>query len=175
MRKFSPIFLTAAIPFLLSTASFAQAPPGGMPTDLTAKHQDHCTDLYARESGRLAFLAAKLNLTDQQRPVFAKWQQAKLETSARERDACLKVSPKPGQPPTLLERDSMDESMMSIKIQGLQSNRPALQALYETLTPAQKSILDRPGKKGGHQHDSHKMKHPMMGSDTTTGAAMSGR
>lgn len=38
--------------------------------------------------------------------------------------------------------------MLSAKLQGLQQVEPALQSLYQSLTPEQKAIVDHPFRRG---------------------------
>jgi hypothetical protein len=40
------------------------------------------------------------------------------------------------------------EQMLSAQLQGLQQTEPAVEALYQSLTPQQKAILDHPFRRG---------------------------
>ncbi len=153
--------LAAVLAVPLSTAALAQsAPPMGPAArpqwaqagDPVARHKAMCTDMYAERAGHLAKLEAKLNLTAQQRPAFDQWRQQVMEGATKLRDACLAAVPKANQPPTILDRETQMETMLTIRLQTLQSSRAALQTLYQSLTPEQKAVLDRVGHFGNHPH-----------------------
>lgn len=146
--------MLAAIPLMFATAAMAQTTqPGdqsGTPAGLhqpmkdpIAWHKDMCSNRYAGLAGRLAFLEAKLNLTDAQRPAWNAWRQARLDDAAKMRDVCVADTPtQPGTPPTILEREARLEKMLSARLAGLQARRPAMEALYAALDPQQKATFD---------------------------------
>lgn len=154
----------AAFPLLWATTAFSQgapaAPPPGdssvqqpaMPQpgmmhgeeDPVQRHKTFCSDHYAGEVGYLAYLEAKLDLTEKQRGAWHKWQQWQLDGADKEQANCLSHAPKSNGKPTALEMEEQMEKTLTIKLQSLQSSRPSLEALYEALTPAQRTILDRP-------------------------------
>jgi len=156
--------LLAAIPILIGTAALAQSvqssdQPAPMPgmhrfmNDPVAWHKERCGDHYAGLAGRLAFLEAKLELTDTQRPAWNAWRQARMDDAAKQRDAC--VADVPAQPharPTILEGEARMEKTLSARLAGLQARRPALEALYAALSPEQQKVLDRMGAPHGHEH-----------------------
>jgi Spy/CpxP family protein refolding chaperone len=148
------IFLATAIPLLWGAVAIAQnadqSDGAKAPDEQTRQmgfqrgewHKDRCADHYARKAARLAFLEAKLNLIDAQRGVWGKWQQSELDGAAKTRTACLENAPKPGASLTAVERDTLREKRLNAQMQELQASRPALQALYNALTPEQKTIFD---------------------------------
>jgi hypothetical protein len=160
-RKFA---LLCALPLLWSPLAFAQqAPSAGQPEGQPPMQhhmmhegqdgfspQEMCADHYARQAAHLAYLEAKLKLTDKQRPAWQKWQQWELDAASKEQAACLEGAPKGDAKPTALERESRMEKFLSIRLQGMQAARPALEALYDTLSPEQKAIFDRPHFMHGH-------------------------
>jgi hypothetical protein len=152
----SKLILLAAVPALMASVAFAQQPqgaaPGTPPSAGTVSpaewHNRMCTERFARTSGRLAYLEAELSLTDQQRPAFAKFRQAAVAGAEKMRSMCLETAPKSATPPTVVEREAQMEKMLTARLETLKESRPALQALYEVLTPAQRSILDHAGHHG---------------------------
>jgi hypothetical protein len=150
----------SALPLLWVATAFAQGAPVNPPPadqatppqaemmhrkeDPAARHKAFCSDRYAHEVAHLAYLEAKLDLSEKQRATWHKWQQWQLDGADKEQAACLSDVPKPDEKPTALEMESRLERALTIKLQNLQSSRPSLEALYETLTPAQRSIFDRP-------------------------------
>jgi len=105
-------------------------------------HKSMCGEHYARKSAHLAYLEAKLNLSDKQKAAWTKWSQWELQSAQQQRDACLEITPKADGKLTAPERESMMEKQMSLRLQGLQNSRPALQTLYDLLTPEQRTIFD---------------------------------
>ena len=45
---------------------------------------------------------------------------------------------------TVLDRMNRAQEFLSARLDALQSAKPALQALYQALTPEQRAIMDRP-------------------------------
>ncbi|HXP98404.1 MAG TPA: Spy/CpxP family protein refolding chaperone [Telmatospirillum sp.] len=125
-------------------------PPAGRPDmmrreeDPVLRHKTFCSDHYAHDVARLAYLEAKLDLTEKQRSAWVKWQQWQVDGADKERAACLSEAPKSTGMPSFLDHEAQLEKALTIKLQNLQSSRPALEALYESLTPAQRSVFDRP-------------------------------
>jgi hypothetical protein len=121
--------------------------------DPAARHAEICRDRLAEHAARLAFLEARLELTEAQKPLFNKWRQAVLDNAAKEKATCLGLAPKAGTPPTIVEREAQEQTILSQKLQGLQSSHAALQALYDSLTASQRQILDHPHRHGHHEDE----------------------
>jgi len=131
--------------------------------DFAALHKTMCEDHAAHTAAKLAFVEAKLNLTDAQKPLFAKWRQAVLDSAGKQKTACLaEPAPKPDAKPTVLEHEQREEAMLSARLQMLQSSRPALEAFYNSLTDAQKDSFNRMHEEHMHRHMGHEgpMHHP---------------
>jgi hypothetical protein len=104
--------------------------------------QERCTDRLAWRAARRAYVEAKLNLTAQQQPLWDKVQSAVQTEEQKERQLCAAL--KPGAEPTLLDRMDRMQQFLSARLEALQAARPAVQALYQALTPEQQAILNRP-------------------------------
>ena len=87
--------------------------------DFAAMHKSMCEDHQAEAAARLAFVEVKLGLTDAQKPLFAKWRQAVLDSAAKQKATCLADAPKTDQhqPPTVLEREAKADALAA-KISG---------------------------------------------------------
>ncbi len=163
--KTSSIAALVAVALVGATAAWAQtttdAPkgPSGKPGEHTRMTPDPmraknmCVDHYAREAGRLTYLEAKLDLTTAQKPLFAKWQQTVLGSAQRGRDTCVATAAatKPDAKPTVLDRETRMEASMSAKLDAMKAQRPALEALYASLTADQQALVNRPMH--GEHHD----------------------
>jgi hypothetical protein len=164
MRK-STILLTAAVALAGATAVMAQNAPApdmskgaGRPEHMRMapdpqRAKEFCADRYAHDVGRFAYLEAKLDLNATQKPLFQKWQQSVLNGAAKDRDTCVANAANVGKGDvkrTALDHESRMETMLSTKLETLKASRPALEALYASLTPDQQAKLDRPF--GGARH-----------------------
>jgi hypothetical protein len=107
--------------------------------------QQRCEERLARRAGIIAYTVAKLNLTAEQRPLWDKLNGILQSSSDRERQLCASLKP-PEQraQETILDRTKRREQFLTARLQTLQQARPALEALYQALTPEQKAILDHP-------------------------------
>jgi len=121
--------------------------------DPVAWHKQMCTDHYARNAGRVAYIKAKLSLTDTQRPLFDGWEKAVLGSAKSRESECLARQPKMGDRHghTVLER----QAQMQQRLSDLTAEQPSLKALYNSLSPEQKQVFDRPGPMGHGGHGMH--------------------
>ena len=103
---------------------------------------ERCTERLAWRAAMRAYVEAKLDLTAEQRPLWDKVQSAAQAEEQKERQLCASL--KPGAEPTLLERMDRMQQFLSMRLDGLQSAKPAVQALYQSLTPDQQAILNHP-------------------------------
>ena len=104
--------------------------------------QERCTDRLAWRAARRAYVEAKLNLTAQQQPLWDKVQSTAQTEEQKERQLCAGL--KPGAESTMLERIDRMQQFLSARLEALQTAKPAVQALYQALTPEQQAILNRP-------------------------------
>jgi hypothetical protein len=104
--------------------------------------QERCTDRLARRAARRAYVEAKLNLTAQQQPLWDKVQSVAQSEEQKERQLCAAL--KPGAQPTMLDRMDRMQQFLTARLEGLQAAKPAVQALYQALTPEQQAIFNRP-------------------------------
>ena len=104
--------------------------------------QERCTERLAMRAAMRAYAEAKLNLTAEQRPLWDKVQSAAQAEEQKERQLCAGI--KAGPEATLLDRMDRMQQFLSARLEGLQSAKPSVQALYQALTPEQRTILDHP-------------------------------
>jgi hypothetical protein len=104
--------------------------------------QERCADRLAWRAARRAYVEAKLSLTAQQQPLWDKAQSAAQTEEQKERQLCASL--KPGAEPTMLDRMDRMQQFLSARLEGLQAAKPAVQALYQALTPEQQAIFNRP-------------------------------
>lgn len=165
MRPRSSLMLAAAALSLvaLQGASAQPAPPPNAPAAAETRrdgprmspqefHARFCNDRYARTYGHLGYMSARLGLTPQQRPYWDAYQQAAVANAEKQKTSCLEqAASAQDRPPTLVERMQREQRMLSMRQEELQATLPAVQALYQSLTPEQQTMLDRPHRgRGGH-------------------------
>lgn len=144
---------------LCAMAAMAQeAPPPPQPDGRMqaksvdkAEMQKHfvamCTDRYAREVGELAYLETELALSPAQKPLFDRWKAAKL-ANARARQADCSAQTPPDAPPSLVERLKHDVKTAKQKLDEINAEMPALEALAGTLSTEQARAFDHRGPMG---------------------------
>jgi hypothetical protein len=104
--------------------------------------QEWCLDRLARRAARRAYVEVKLNLTPEQRPLWDKVQNAAQTEEQQERQLCSSL--KPGVEQNLLTRMDRMQQFLTVRLNALQAEKPAVQALYQALTPEQRAIVDHP-------------------------------
>jgi hypothetical protein len=107
--------------------------------------QQRCEERIARRAGVIAYTIAKLKLTAEQQPLWARVQAPLQQAGERERALCATLKPREqrGQE-TLLDRMNQHEQFLSARLQAVQQIKPAVQEFYQALTPEQKAIVDHP-------------------------------
>jgi hypothetical protein len=141
------IFVQAAAAAVICAASaIAQASPANEPThgkmDMASWHQERCSDRYARHVGQIAYLEAKLSLTQTQRPLFANWKDSVLASAKSQESSCLAMHPDFAHPPSILDREARLHDMLQQRLSEMDAQRPAMTALYQSLTANQKQVFD---------------------------------
>ena len=106
--------------------------------------EQRCRERYAREAGFLAYLGAELDLTAQQQPLWDAYQRAMLDAAGKQRQACAENTIAPGSDLTALQRRDRTQKLLQTRLDGLQATRQPLEALYRSLTPEQRRMVDRP-------------------------------
>lgn len=104
--------------------------------------QQRCIDRLARRAARRAYVETKLDLTAEQLPLWQKLQTVAQGEAQKELQLCRQLKPETQM--TVLDRMNRAQEFLSARLDALQSAKPALQALYQALTPEQRAIMDRP-------------------------------
>jgi hypothetical protein len=104
--------------------------------------QERCINRLAWRAARRAYVETKLDLTAAQRPLWDKVQTAAQTEAQKERQLCASL--KASATPTVVERMARMQEFLSARLDGLAAAKPAVEALYQALTPAQRAILDHP-------------------------------
>jgi LTXXQ motif family protein len=112
--------------------------------------QQACVDRLARRAGFIASVGFKLNLTSDQQPLWDKVVSVTQSSEVAQRKLCdaLPANAQDRDKLTVIDRMHHREQVLQARLQAMQQADPAVQALYDKLTPAQKAILDHPFKRG---------------------------
>lgn len=104
--------------------------------------QERCIDRLAWRAARRAYIETKLDLTAAQRPLWEKVENAAQAEAQTERQLCTAL--KAAASTTVIDRLDHMQQFLSARLDGLKAAQPAVAALYQALTPAQRAILDHP-------------------------------
>jgi hypothetical protein len=112
--------------------------------------QQACVDRIARRAGFVATMGFKLNLTAEQKPLWDKVLAATQTAEENQRQLCsqLPASAEARGKETVIDRMNHRQQLLQVELQSMQQTQPAVQALYDKLTPDQKTMLDRPFRRG---------------------------
>ena len=104
--------------------------------------QERCEERLAWRAAMRAYTEAKLDLTPEQRPLWDKVESIAQTEQQKERQLCSAL--KPRDETTVLDRLDRMQQFLSTRLEALQAAKPAVQALYQALTPEQRAIFDHP-------------------------------
>jgi hypothetical protein len=123
------------------TAQSLPATPG-MQSDMAGGMKQMCDDRYAGEVGRMAYLEARLQISDAERPLFDHWKDVKLDSAKRHASDCNARIGAPDQDRgNPVDRMGREEDMLKQRVTDLDVERPVFAALYAALTPEQRELL----------------------------------
>ena len=107
--------------------------------------REGCENRLAVRAGIIAYTVTKLNLTAEQKPLWDKLNGIVQNATDRERQLCASLpSAEHRDEETILDRVSRRQQFLSARLQALQQAQPALEALYQSLSPDQKAIINHP-------------------------------
>jgi hypothetical protein len=104
--------------------------------------QERCEERLAWRAAMRAYTEAKLDLTPEQRPLWDKVESIAQTEQQKERQLCSSL--KSRDETTVLDRLDRMQQFLSTRLEALQTAKPAVQALYQALTPEQRAIFDHP-------------------------------
>jgi LTXXQ motif family protein len=111
-------------------------------TEMRWNPQQRCIDRLARRAAHRAYVETELDLTSEQRPLWDRLQNIAQGEQQKERQLCEQL--KPGEELTTLQRLDRVQQFLTARLDALQAAKPAVQALYQSLTPEQREIFDHP-------------------------------
>ena len=184
-RIIIPFFASLA---LCASAALAQEAPAAPPApsamqdhhmmggrhfgmeDMQKHRAQMCADIAPRAVGKFAYLEAKLQLTDKQKPLFERWKNSLMSSIKAHEGACLNAK-MPDRDASVVDMARLQQKRMETHLADLKAQMPALEALVGSLNAEQNKILDRAAmhmmheRAGmmGHMHDMMGRMHGMHG------------
>jgi hypothetical protein len=104
--------------------------------------KERCEERLAWRAAMRAYTESKLDLTPEQHPLWDKMESIAQSEQQKERQLCAAL--KPRDETTVLDRLDRMQQFLSARLEALQAAKPAVQALYQALTPEQRAIFDHP-------------------------------
>ena len=104
--------------------------------------KERCEERLAWRAAMRAYTESKLDLTPEQHPLWDKVEIIAQSEQQKERQLCAAL--KPRDETTVLDRLDRMQQFLSARLEALQAAKPAVQALYQALTPEQRAIFDHP-------------------------------
>ncbi|MEO8301899.1 MAG: Spy/CpxP family protein refolding chaperone [Rhizomicrobium sp.] len=177
-----PIMIALVAPEKNSAGAMAaprsEEGPPARETMTEPRREQVCKFLYARQAGELAFLEAKMSLSANQAPLFARWKQTSLDVAKQHQGDCAarkRPAEARGRRLSMVDRLALEEDLLKRRLSDIQAERPALTALYAALTPAQKEEFGQGDLVAGRMHMMVGMMdgpHPGMGPGPMNGGPM---
>ena len=136
----------------------AASPPatGGQMQRPAFSPQKMCVEHVARKIGMRAYLKARLDLKPEQMQAWNTFEKAADDVSTKDKARCASLPAELKERPNFTERFTMRENFMKSRLDSVEAMKPSLLALYASLTPEQKEILDRPGMMGDPHGPHHR-------------------
>jgi hypothetical protein len=114
-----------------------------------------CLDRIAHRAGARAYLKVRLELKPEQMTAWNAFSKAADDADAKDTTRCNALPTDMKERPNFVDRLSREEDFMKARIERIEAVKPTLLDFYNTLSPEQKVVLDRPrGMMGreGHHH-----------------------
>ena len=108
-----------------------------------------CLDRVAHRAGARAYLKVRLELTPEQMTAWNAFAKAADDTDVKETTRCNALPTDMKERPNFVDRLGREEDAMKARIERIEAVKPTLLAFYNTLSPEQKVVLDRPRPMGG--------------------------
>lgn len=114
-----------------------------------------CLDRVARRAGNRTYLKVKLDLKADQMTAWDAFAKASDAADVKDTARCNALPSEMKERPSYVDRLGMEEAYMKARVERIEAVKPSLVALYDTLSPEQKAVLDRPRPMMGmmgHRH-----------------------
>ena len=114
-----------------------------------------CLDQIARRAGNRTYLKVRLDLKAEQTAAWTAFAKASDDADVKDTARCNALPTEMKERPNYVDRLTLEENMMKARVERIEAVKPTLLAFYNTLSPEQKAVLDKPrpmGGMAGHHH-----------------------
>ena len=108
-----------------------------------------CLDQIARRAGNRTYLKVRLDLKPEQTTAWNAFAKASDDADVKDTARCNALPTEMKERPNYVDRLTMEETYMKARVERIEAVKPSLAAFYNTLSPEQKAVLDRPRPMGG--------------------------
>jgi hypothetical protein len=116
-----------------------------------------CLDQVARRAGNRTYLKVRLDLKADQVATWDAFAKASDAADVKDTARCNALPAEMKERAGYVDRLTMEENYMKARVERIEAVKPSLVAFYNTLSPEQKAVLDRPRPMSGmgrHHHGS---------------------
>jgi len=136
------------------------APPAAAGTDRRDRMANFnpkafCLDRVARRAGNRTYLKIKLDLKPEQMMAWDAFAKASDAADVKDTARCNALPSEMKDRPNYVDRLTMEETYMKARVERIEAVKPSLTALYGTLSPEQKTVLDQPRQMAGMRGRHH--------------------
>jgi hypothetical protein len=114
-----------------------------------------CLDRVARRAGNRTYLKIKLDLKPEQMTAWDAFAKASDSADVKDTARCNALPSDMKERPNYVDRLTMEETYMKARVERIEAVKPSLTALYGTLSPEQKTVLDQPRQMAGMRGRHH--------------------
>lgn len=115
-----------------------------------------CLDQVARRASNRAYIKVRMELKPEQMTAWNAFAKASDDADAKDVTRCNTLPTEMKERPNYVDRLTMEENAMKARVERIDAVKPTLLAFYNTLSPEQKAVLDRPrgmmAGGPGHRH-----------------------
>ena len=112
-----------------------------------------CLDQIARRAGNRTYIKTRLELKPEQITAWNAFAKASDDADVKDTARCNALPTDMKERPNYVDRLTMEENVMKARVERIEAVKPTLLAFYNTLSPEQKVVLDRPrGMMGREGH-----------------------
>lgn len=103
-----------------------------------------CLDRVARRAGNRTYLKIKLDLKPEQMTAWNNFAKASDDADVKDTARCNALPTDMKERPNYVQQLTLEETYMKARVERIEAVKPSLVALYDSLSPEQKAVLDRP-------------------------------
>jgi LTXXQ motif family protein len=108
-----------------------------------------CLDQIARRASNRTYIKIRMELKPEQMTAWNAFAKASDDADAKDVTRCNALPTEMKERPSYIERLTLEEGAMKARVARIEAVKPSLVAFYDTLSPEQKAVLDRPRGAGG--------------------------